>query len=133
MLDRFAQSDLVICAQTVAHLGADQPDEFQAPLAWVIRNRLQSAESRRGGLPDLARTCQDILREAAGRAQSLGLTTALSTPDWCRVYAVNCLVWAGDLADQTAGATACHRHDTTRSWARRRTPTALLGPYIFFR
>lgn len=133
MLDRFAQSDLEICVQTVAHLGGDQPDEIHAPLAWVIRNRLQSAAIGRAGLPDLARTCQDILREADGRAQSLAARSGLTISDWCRVYAVNCLVWAGDLDDQTAGATSCHRHDTTRSWAKTRTPTALLGPYIFFR
>ncbi|WP_088348518.1 MULTISPECIES: hypothetical protein [Rhodomicrobium] len=133
MIRYFGQVELDICARTVARLGGGQPEELHAPLAWVIRNRLQTTSGRRGAEPDLARTCQDILREADGRAPLLPAKAQLTAADWCRIYAVNCLVWAGDLDDTTAGATSCHRHDTTRSWARGRTPTALLGPYIFFR
>lgn len=133
MIDPFEHADLEICALTVARLGGDEPDDVRAPLAWVIRNRLLSAALPPGAVPNLARTCRAILHEAVGGAGQLSPKTALTASDWCRLYAVNCLVWAGDLADPTAGATACHRHDITRSWARGRTPTALLGPYIFFR
>lgn len=133
MLERFASSDIEVCAQTVARLGGDQPDPIRASLAWMIRNRLRLGTCARQTMPDISRACQDILREAVGDPRQIAVNNRLSTADWCRVYAINCLVWAGDVDDQTGGAISCHRHDIIRAWARNRTPTALLGPYIFFR
>jgi len=133
MFMRCAPKDIDVCARTIALLGADQPEIIHASLSWVIKNRLNSAAEGHHAMPDLASICRDMLREATGLQQS-GLEGAnLSNTEWCRIYAVNCLVWAGDLEDETNGATSCHRHDTTRRWARKRTPTALLGPFIFYR
>lgn len=130
---RFAPADIDHSARAIAFLGSDQPDVIRASLSWVIKNRVNAVATVCAALPDLARICRDVLREATG-LQQYGLEAAnLSNSESCRIYAVNCLVWAGDLEDQTNGATSCHRHDATRRWAKERTPTALLGPFIFYR
>jgi hypothetical protein len=133
MLMRFFPKDIDLCARAIAVLGGEQPDDVSASLSWVIKNRLNSVAGPRAVLPDLARVCREVLWEAAELQQSGHESANLSNSEWCRIYAVNCLVWAGDLDDPTNGATSCHRHDTIRKWARSRTPTALLGPFIFYR
>ena len=130
---RFATEDFDLCARAIALLGSDQPNAIRASLSWVIKNRVNAALAACVVLPALPRICRDVLREATGM-QQCGLEGAnLSNSEWCRIHAVNCLVWAGDLEDQTNGATSCHRHDANRRWARDRTPTALFGPFIFYR
>lgn len=130
---RLDPDDLSICARAVAHMAGDQPDDIRACLAWVIKNRLTRAAAACAALPDLARTCKDVLFEALGPRQRTEGGAALSDREWSRIYAVSCLVWAGELDDPTGGATSCHRHDLRKKWARDREPTALLGPYIFYR
>jgi hypothetical protein len=124
--------DLDLCARAVASIGGDQPDDIRASLAWVIRNRLEWASAACGAIPDLARTCRDVLLEALGPRHGAAHSD-LPNREWRRLYALNCLVWTGDLADQTGGAISCHRHDATKKWAKERVPTALLGPFIFYR
>jgi hypothetical protein len=130
---RFAPADIDLCARAIAFLGSDQPDAIRASLSWVIKNRLNAVASACAALPDLARICSEVLREATGLQQCSHEAANLSNSEWCRIYAVSCLVWAGDLEDPTNGATSCHRHDAIRRWAKDRTPTALLGPFIFYR
>ena len=130
---RFAPADLDPCSQAIALLGSDQPDTIRASLSWVIKNRAHAVADARAALPDLARICREVLREATGLQQCGHDAANLSHSEWCRIHAVNCLVWAGDLEDETNGATSCHRHDAIRPWAKRRTPTALLGPFMFYR
>lgn len=127
---RLDPADLDLCARVIAFLGGDQPEPVRASLNWVIRNRTNAA----GDDPaDLGRICRDVIWEATGsRKCSIGAAD-LSSSEWCRIFAVSCLVWAGDLKDETNGAIACHRHDAVRRWARTRTPTALLGSFIFYR
>lgn len=133
MLMRLAPTDIDLCARAIGFLAGDQPDTIRASLSWVIKNRLNAVAEACSALPDLARICREMLWEATGLQQSGHERANLSNSEWCRIYAVSCLVWAGDLEDPTNGATACHRHDTIRKWAKDRTPTALLGPFIFYR
>jgi hypothetical protein len=99
----------------------------------VIRNKLQQLAAPAAGLRPVSLACDEVLHEALGPMEPGGLPDGLPQAEWCRIYALNCLVWSGDVADQTDGATACHRHDRNPPWARSRIPTALLGSYIFFR
>ena len=131
MLFSIAPSDLDYCARTIAAMDDGQPEHVRASLAWLIRNRLTSNASATNKPPCVIKTCRQILREAVGRLR--GQEEFLLNADWCRLYAVTCQVWAGDLPDQTRGATCCHRHDRAPLWAKRRAPTALIGPYLFYR
>lgn len=130
---RLVPADIDLCSRVVAVLGGDQPEPVRASLNWVIRNRVDAAGARQASPPDLGRICREMLWEATGLRQCSDEAANLSNAEWCRIYAVSSLVWAGDLRDETHGATACHRHDTIRKWARARTPTALLGSFIFYR
>jgi hypothetical protein len=130
---RFTLDDIDLCADTVALLGADQPRTVWASLAWVIRNRAQHAAGLLGKSPEIGSACEEVLSEALEAPKLRSGSGGLSGADWCRLRAVNHLVWAGDLGDDTGGALACHRHDRNPLWARRRTPTALLGSFLFFR
>jgi hypothetical protein len=133
MLMSLTSTDFDLCAHAIARLGGDQPDDVRASLAWVIRNRLQRLGLCGKRPMPVSHACDEVLQEALGSAEPDAPPEALSAADWCRLYALNCLVWSGNVADQTAGATACHRHDRNPPWARSRLPTALLGSYIFFR
>ncbi|MGB0084225.1 MAG: hypothetical protein WBP94_02470 [Rhodomicrobiaceae bacterium] len=133
MLARLTLDDLDLCADTVARLGGDQPRSIWASLAWVIRNRIECAAAAFGTPPEIGSACNDVLMEALATPRSQPVSAHLSDLDWCRLRAVNHLVWAGDLSDETGGAIACHRHDRSPLWAKARTPTALLGSFLFFR
>ncbi len=133
MMTSLTLDDLDLCANTIARLGGDQPRGIWASLAWVVRNRIESSVSSYKAVPNIGRACAGVLTEALETRNSQCPGATLSDADWCRLRAVNHLVWAGDLADQTGGAIACHRHDKSPRWARGRTPTALLGPFLFFR
>ena len=126
------KADLEICAHTVARLGIDQTEDVRTSLAWVLRNRVEKGRCARGSFPNIARACESVLREAAGNDKGL-VAADCSGRDWGRIQAATCLVWAGGIADLTGGAVACHRHDKNPAWAKRRTPTALLGAFLFFR
>ena len=131
MLVTLAPQDLDICARTVKFLDKDGADNLGAALASALRNRfLLSCRSRK---PTISRVCQDFLREATGEPPVELAPAATSDVAWCRAMAINCLVWSGDLADPTNGATSCHRHDLKAPWAARRSATALIGAYIFLR
>lgn len=128
-------SSLETCAATIAALAGGQCCKTWACLSWVIRNRLQALPPSGGDSsnPAVGLVCEDVLREALGGQRDEHALSLLSPAARFRLHAVNSLVWAGDLADETGGATACHRHDKSPAWARRRTPTALLGAFLFFR
>lgn len=127
-----APTELEFCARTIAAMDDGQPEHVRASLAWLIRNRL-SVASEAGGQPCVEKTCKQILSEAVGRTAPRTALEFVSSPDLCRLYAVTYQVWAGDLPDATGGATCCHRHDRAPSWAKHRAPTALIGPYMFYR
>ncbi len=133
MMNQLSDSDLELCAYTVAELGSDQPEDVRSSLAWVLKNRLQQAIAGFGNIPNIAGACETVLREAVGRAASELSRPRVSDDEWRRIRALNYLVWTGDIADRTGGAIACHRHDTAPAWARGRTATALLGSFLFFR
>lgn len=127
------KSDLEICARTLAELGTDQADEVRSSLAWVIRNRIERQRAALGEMPPVAAACETILREAMAGEFPPSASRHLPDADWRRIKAATSLVWAGNVPDCTRGAVACHRHDASPAWARRRTPTALLGGFLFFR
>lgn len=127
------KSDLEICSHTVARLGIDQSEDVRTSLAWVLRNRIEKARSAVGLLPNIATACETVLREAIGHGGDGLVVAGCSGQDWGRIQAATCLVWADGIADLTGGAVACHRHDKNPVWAKRRTPTALLGAFLFFR
>jgi hypothetical protein len=132
MLVTLASHDLDLCARTVKVLAADSSGDVRAAIASTLRNRIIASWRSEQSSP-LA-VCQTLLREATGCAvPDLGAAPASSDVEWCRAMAVNCLVWSGDLADPTNGATSCHRHDVKAPWAARRAATALIGAYIFLR
>jgi hypothetical protein len=134
MLYSLAPSDLDFCARTIALMDEGEPEHVRASLAWLIRNRLQFAATTANTPPCVVKTCKQIVREAVGRLKaSKPAEDFLPNVDWCRLFAVTCQVWAGDLPDQTGGATFCHRHDRAPAWAKKRAPTALIGPYLFYR
>lgn len=132
MLVSLASHDLDLCARTVKVLAADCSGEVLSALASTLRNRM--IVSWRTETPSPRDICQALLIEATGNpVPQLSDAPASSDVEWCRAMAVNCLVWSGDLADPTNGATSCHRHDVKAPWAARRAPTALIGSYIFLR
>jgi hypothetical protein len=128
-----SQNDLEICSRTLAELGNDQADLVRTSLAWVIRNRIERMGAASGETPPVARACETILREALAPASDLSRKPRLPNPEWRRIRAATRLVWCGGVPDQTGGAVACHRHDATPAWAKKRTATALLGAFLFFR
>lgn len=126
-------TELEICARTVAELGSDQPGDVRMSLAWVLRNRFERMMAAIAAPPTIGTACAGILREARGGRKPWPAGPALPEAEWRRIRAVNYLVWAGDVADGTGGAIACHRHDASPAWSRNMTPTALLGSFLFFR
>jgi hypothetical protein len=126
-------TELEICARTIAELGCDQPDDVRSSLAWVLRNRFERTMAEIGAPPNIGNACASILREAGRGRKPQAVGSPMPDAEWCRIRAVNYLVWAGDVADQTAGAVACHRHDTSPAWSKTMTPTALIGSFLFFR
>lgn len=132
MLITLGSQDLAVCARTVKALAVKQPDDLKAALAWTLRNRITAlAQTARPRAPDV---CLSLLREATALAErQLPRAPAASDAEWRRTQAINSLVWSGELADPTNGATSCHRHDITVRWAARRVATALIGAYIFLR
>lgn len=130
MLNR---EDIETCARALAVLASDQEDEVRTSLAWVFRNRIEVMQSKCETPPSIVSTCESVLREALSRPCPLRATPGLSDAEWRRIKAATCLVWSGDVADRTHGAAACHRHDSNPRWARKRTPIALLGSYLFYR
>jgi hypothetical protein len=133
MLNLLCESDLEICARTVAELGADQPEDVRSSLAWVLRNRFEKDSINSDQRTAIGKACHAVLDEAFNRKKYLDQAFSLSEIEWYRIRALNYLVWAGDVTDQTNGAIACHRHDIYPTWAKSRTPTALLGSFLFFR
>jgi hypothetical protein len=133
MLISLPPVDLDICARTLALMDDGQPDHIRVSLAWMIRNRLIFQATNAETQLCVSRICHDILSEANGYIKSGALQLLRPLPDCGHFRAVTQLVWAGDVLDQTGGATCCHRHDRTPQWARDRAPTALIGPYFFFR
>lgn len=126
-------TELEICARTVAELGRDQPGDVRMSLAWVLRNRFERMMAAIGAPPNIGNACAGILREARGGRRPWPAGSPLPEAEWRRIRAANYLVWAGDVADRTGGAIACHRHDASPAWSRNMTPTALLGSFLFFR
>jgi hypothetical protein len=132
MLITPGSQDLAVCARAVKALALEQPDDLKTALAWTLRNRITTlAQTARPRAHDV---CLALLREATAlAAPKLPRTPAASDAEWRRTQAITSLVWSGELADPTNGATACHRHDITARWAARRVATALIGAYIFLR
>lgn len=133
MLLALSPADLDVCARTLAFMDDGQPDYIRTSVAWVIRNRLTLLAVNPIAPLSVPRTCHDILREAIGRFRASALQMLPPSPDWCHFHAVTRRVWTGDVEDQTCGATSCHRHDRAPGWAKSRAPTALIGPYLFYR
>lgn len=98
-----------------------------------FENRFKKAVSNLSNNLSIKSTCEAVLSEAIDRNQQRIDAFSLSDSEWFRIQALNYLVWAGDVTDQTHGAIACHRHDIDPFWAKNRTPTALLGSFLFFR
>jgi hypothetical protein len=132
MLITLESQDLALCARTIHALAPEQPDDLKAALAWTLRNKIAAAAKIARPRPQ--DICRDLLREAtAAVSPRLPRAPGGSNADWRRTLVINRLVWHGELADPTNGATSCHRHDVTARWAARRVATALIGAYIFLR
>jgi hypothetical protein len=124
--------EMALCVRTIAALALDQDDEIRSSLAWMIRNRIEMLRAARGRAA-VATACDAVLREARAKNGVLPRHPDIPRSEWQRIRSANERVWQGKVADSTQGATACHRHDENPGWARQRTPTALLGEYLFFR
>ncbi len=130
--ERLRDDEIELCARTVAALGLDQSDEIKTSLAWTIRNRVEALRGRCGD-KSVVKACNAVLKESLAKSEPSNLHREISRSEWRRVKAANELVWQGKVSDSTHGAISCHRHDRNPRWARQRTPTALLGEYLFFR
>jgi hypothetical protein len=126
-------AELELCARTVGILGGDQNDDIRSSLAWVIRNRIGENTSSFDRTSKISNACEAIVREALDKHDSEQAKEQLPDADLRGIREANYLVWNGKIMDQTRGATSCHRHDKTPVWSRDRTPTALLGAFLFFR
>lgn len=124
--------EIALCVRAIATLALDQDDEIRSSLAWMIRNRIEMLRTRRGNAA-VATACEAVLREAGVKNDVLPQHSEIPRSEWQRIRTANERVWQGKIGDPTQGASACHRHNETPRWARQRTPTALLGEYLFFR
>ena len=131
--DPISEAELRLCAHTVALLGHDEKDDIHTSLGWVIRNRVTRNSMLMNDPRKISDACEAVLREALDKSDRIRAEENLSEIDWSSVRAANYLVWKGKVMDQTHGATSCHRHDKNPAWSRQRTPTALLGAFLFFR
>lgn len=122
--------EMALCIRTIAALAPDQNEEIRSSLAWMIRNRIEMLRAERGGAT-IAMACEAVLREA--RTKDGVQHRKIPQSEWRRIETTNARVWQGTVSDSTQGATACHKHNENPDWARQRTPTALLGEYLFFR
>lgn len=124
--------DMALCVRAIATLALDQNDDVRSSLAWMIRNRIEMLRaSRRDDAVETA--CNAVLGEAQAKNVHPPFHHEISQAEWLQIKAMNERVWQGKIGDPTQGASACHRHNETPRWARQRTPTALLGEYLFFR
>lgn len=124
--------EMALCVRTIVTLAPDQNDEIRSSLAWMIRNRIEMQRAGRGNAA-VATACEAVLREARAKNDVLPQHRKIPRSEWQRIRTANERVWQGKVSDTTQGATACHKHNENPAWARQRTPTALLGDYLFFR
>lgn len=116
MMDRFRRAvplslaEAAALARRLRDEAVGESEEGRVALAWALVNARGESEVGTGA--------------AAG--------ADFSDPAFCRALAALCLVAAGDIADPTCGATRFHAHDEDPAWARRRTPSALIGRHFFY-
>lgn len=126
-------ADFLVIVRTLAILSYDQNDDIKAALAWTIYNRIASNHAsgqKRGAIPQI---CHMVLSEALSRPARRRAFSLLQQADWPALNAASELAGAETYADPTRGAVHCHRHEFNPAWARRKTPTALLGAFLFYR
>lgn len=121
-MDRFRRAaplglaEAVGLARRLRDEAAGESEEGRVALAWALVN----AREGLGG------------RGESEEGDGAAADADFSDPAFCRALAALCLVAAGDIADPTRGATRFHAHDEDPAWARRTTPSALIGRHFFY-
>lgn len=121
--------ETALCIRTIAALAPDPDEEIRLSLAWMIRNRIEISRERGAAV---AMACEAVLEEARVKDR-VPQYHEISSSERQQIQMANARVWLGAVPDPTRGAIACHKHNDSPSWARQRTPTALLGEFLFFR
>lgn len=111
-------------AAIVCETAGCEPVEGRIALAWLAHNMVSEA-----GL-SVRESCRRIARLAMPTSS---LSAIAKCQDACAFGVLLCQVCFGELADPTHGATAAHRHTEQPDWANHRIPTALIGPWFFYR
>ncbi len=116
-------------ARSLWAVAREEAEEAQIAVAWLARNQI--CDGRLTVRECCA--CLNALSARASYAAHLPPHDDFADASLCRAFAMTCLVWAGDRADPTEGATLAHRHDEAPAWADRAKGTALIGPWMFYR
>jgi len=127
------KTDIEACTRTLAALDIDKNDDVRTSLAWMLRNRIEQAERDSPGHAPVFDVCNGVLEEALGERPAKQAKRRLTDADRRHIHSAIRMVWQDGINDRTSGAIACHKHDLTPKWAKNRTPTALLGSFLFFR
>lgn len=115
-------------ARSLWVVAGQEADEAQVAIAWLARNQI------RGGGLTVGESCANLCGLSARGTQCAHPGRAdFDDASFCRAFAVTCLVWAGERADPTEGATLAHRHDEAPAWTDNAKGTALIGPWLFYR
>ena len=121
-------------------VGSDSA-EAQSAMAWLILNRMQACRAESGcdavldrfGDGSLIGACKSVLpHEAVRNDPKRPCEAGFGNIEFCRVFAVVCRVWNGDLTDPTNGAVDFHDHTQNPDWSYSREPSALIGRHFYY-
>ncbi len=122
-------------AAVLNRLSKDETRNSLIALAWTLRNReinrkqtSKFSKSTRTGMTDTLAGKPVVVRPW----NILTLLKPAQDQGYCRSLAIISLVWCGEEADPTAGATHFHRHDDWPEWALIAEPVALIGSWFFY-
>ncbi len=116
--------EMVQLAKSLWAIAADETEEAQLAVASFARNL-----ATRGGAPP-HKICAELARLRIGTAR---VRSHFKEPRFWRLVVLLHDVWAGERPDPTGGAVRVHRHDEEPDWARGASPSALIGPWLFYR
>lgn len=134
----YTEADLDVLARTIWGEARGEGRAGQEAVAAVILNRVRLAEERGGWWwgRSVAEVCRRPWQFSCwnendpNRAKVEAVTPANQSFACCREVARRAL--AGELADPTGGATHYHAKSILPPWARRRTPSAVIGRHLFY-
>jgi hypothetical protein len=125
---RPSRKELMRVAQSHFLASFGETLEASVALAWYGRNLVERAHFS----PELV--YNEILELApAPTVARFKLLDRIAQPGLGRSARLVRAVWDDRHADPTAGAVRAHRHKESPRWAELAWPTALIGPWIFYK